>query len=246
MQATGRPSGVEGASFDAGCLLSLGVLLRLAVAAMNYEIYCMLDDPCTSSEVPSITQISDATGRYGDLRFGLSVASVVFSDLCCYLVLSHGIKESSHLETLLVTSCFLDLLQAVTTSFKYHYLPIQLGGLAMCLTLLRALQLLGSAARVSTLWRVAVGLFAALCVDLCVVAALHNHWAPVSLSHWASWTALEYLGLVLYTSVMVLIASLLPPAVVKCHWFPRLVPVEQRKSLLPQHLKRVSTPKGQQ
>eukprot|EP00913_Durusdinium_trenchii_P023607 g22179.t1 len=151
------------ASFDAGCLLSLGVLLRLAVAAMNYEIYCMLDDPCTSSEVPSITQISDATGRYGDLRFGLSVASVVFSDLCCYL-------ESSHLETLLVTSCFLDLLQAVTTSFKYHYLPIQLGGLAMCLTLLRALQLLGSAARVSTLWRVAVGLFAALCVDLCLKA----------------------------------------------------------------------------
>lgn len=35
------------ASFDAGCLLSLGVLLRLAAAALNYEIYCILDGSLT-------------------------------------------------------------------------------------------------------------------------------------------------------------------------------------------------------
>lgn len=43
-----------------------------------------------------------------------------------------------------------------------------------CLTLLRALQLLGSAARVSTLWRVAVGLFAALCAAWALVGTGHD------------------------------------------------------------------------
>ena len=43
------PGGVKWeASLDAGCFLSLGVLLRFAAAAINYEIFCMLDDPCGS------------------------------------------------------------------------------------------------------------------------------------------------------------------------------------------------------
>lgn len=44
--------------------------------------------------------------------------------------MSHG-PFSFHFQWLLVASCFLDLLQALTTSFRYHYLPIQLAGLSM-------------------------------------------------------------------------------------------------------------------
>ena len=55
-------------------------------------------------------------------------------DLCCYLVLSHATSHgpfASHFQGLLVASCFLDVLQALTTSFRYHYLPIQLAGFSM-------------------------------------------------------------------------------------------------------------------
>ena len=56
-------------------------------------------------------------------------------DLCCYLVLSHGVKdETSFMDALLVISCALDLLQAMTTSYRFHWLPIQLAGFAMCLS----------------------------------------------------------------------------------------------------------------
>jgi hypothetical protein len=64
------------ASFDAGCLLSLGALMRLAAAALNYEIYCILDG--SPSNVPSITELSDHTGHYGTYRFSISLASVIF------------------------------------------------------------------------------------------------------------------------------------------------------------------------
>eukprot|EP00435_Cladocopium_sp_Y103_P062478 s178_g24.t1 len=225
------------ASFDAGCLLSLGALMRLAAAALNYEIYCILDG--SPSSVPSITELSDHTGHYGTYRFSISLASVIFSDLCCYLVLSHAMSHgpfSSHFQGLLVASCFLDVLQALTTSFRYHYLPIQLAGFSMCLTLLGTLQLLWPVSSCKRALRVAAVLFTILCVDLLAVAILHNHWAaPRSLP---SWTSLEYLGLALYTAVLVLISYALPPALVKFDCPPHLVPIECGKSLLPQHQKR--------
>ena len=166
------------ASFDAGCLLSLGALMRLAAAALNYEIYCILDG--SPSNVPSITELSDHTGHYGTYRFSISLASVIFSDLCCYLVLSHATSHgpfASHFQGLLVASCFLDVLQALTTSFRYHYLPIQLAGFLMCLTLLGTLQLLWPISSCKGALRVAAVLFTILCVDLLAVAILHNHWA---------------------------------------------------------------------
>lgn len=225
------------ASFDAGCLLSLGALMRLAAAALNYEIYCILDG--SPSNVPSITELSDHTGHYGTFRFSISLASVIFSDLCCYLVLSHAMSHgpfASHFQGLLVASCFLDVLQALTTSFRYHYLPIQLAGFSMCLTLLGTLQLLWPNSSCKRALRVAAVLFTILCVDLLAVAILHNHWAaPRSLP---SWTSLEYLGLALYTAVLVVIGYALPPALVKFDCPPHLVPMECGKSLLPQHQKR--------
>ena len=176
------------ASFDAGCLLSLGALMRLAAAALNYEIYCILDG--SPSNVPSITELSDRTGHYGTYRFSISLASVIFSDLCCYLVLSHATSHgpfASHFQGLLVASCFLDVLQALTTSFRYHYLPIQLAGFLMCLTLLGTLQLLWPISSCKGALRVAAVLFTILCVDLLAVAILHNHWAaPRSLPSWTS------------------------------------------------------------
>ncbi|CAJ1388580.1 unnamed protein product [Effrenium voratum] len=220
--------------FDAGCLLSLGVQTRLATAALNYEIYCILDG--SPSEAPSITELSDfATGQWGALRFGLHLASVGFSDLCCYLVLSHATAKESWsplFRGLLVASCSLDVVQAMTTNFAYHYVAIQLAGCGMCLTLLLTLHFLWQKPEVNMArLRLATSLFVALFLDLAAVAVLHNQWAASSLS----WTALEYLGLALYTSVLVAIGGLLPKgALVKFGWLPRIV---DNKALLPQHLK---------
>ena len=227
------------ASFDAGCLLSLGVLLRLAAAALNYEIYCILDG--SPSDVPSITELSDHTGHYGTYRFSINLASVIFSDLCCYLVLSHSMSHgpsSTQFHGLLVAACILDILQALTTSLKNHYIAIQLAGLSMCLTLLRTLQMLWKISPAKNALRIGTMLFAVLCVDLTAVAILHNHWA--SPRFLPSWTSLEYMGLVLYTGVLVAVSTALPPALVKFDCLPHLIPLEGGKSLLPQHQKRKS------
>ena len=98
-------------------------------------------------------------------------------------------------------------------------------------------------------------------MDLVLVAALHNHWIREQSLSSVTWTALEYLGMVLYTAdtwkqlvcsaarpivvllgqlqnkVMVQIGGLLPAATVKLGWLPRIVSDESAaaKSLLPKH-----------
>ena len=92
-------------------------------------------------------------------------------------------------------SCILDFVQAATTEFRLHYVLIQMAGFTMSLTLLNVLIVLGRTDGQQRLWT-ASWTFAALILDLLLVAALHNEWIRLSLS----WTGLEYLGLVLYTA----------------------------------------------
>jgi len=225
-------------TFDAGCLLSLGVLVRLAAAAINYEIYCMLDG--STSDAPSITELSDyATGNRGPWRYALSLLSVVFSDACCGLVLMHAAVQwrksqapasGAQLQALVGGSCILDFVQAATTEFRLHYVLIQMAGFTMSLMLLNIFIVLGRSEG-QRLWRsTACWTFAALILDLLLVAALHNQWIRLSLS----WTGLEYLALVLYTAVMVQIGGLLPAATVKLGCLPHVVSDQSSKALLPQ------------
>ncbi|CAE7561716.1 unnamed protein product [Symbiodinium natans] len=231
-------------TFDAGCLLSLGVLIRLAAAAINYEIYCMLDG--SASDVPSITELSDyATGTRGPWRYALSLLSVVFSDGCCCLVLLHASVQlhgrhtsgASLLQALVIGSSGLDFVQAATTEFRLHYVLIQMAGCTMCLTLLHILFVLYRTGRQTQRIQTACFTFTVLCMDLVLVAALHNHWIREQSLSSVTWTALEYLGMVLYTAVMVQIGGLLPAATVKLGWLPRIVSDESAaaKSLLPKH-----------
>ena len=99
------------------------------------------------------------------------------------------------LEALVGGSCILDFVQAATTEFRLHYVLIQMAGFTMSLTLLNVLIVLGRTDGQQRLWT-ASWTFAALILDLLLVAALHNEWIRLSLS----WTGLEYLGLVLYTA----------------------------------------------
>mmetsp|Transcript_56557 Transcript_56557/g.106088 ORF Transcript_56557/g.106088 Transcript_56557/m.106088 type:complete len:247 (-) Transcript_56557:62-802(-) len=235
--------------FDAGCLLSLGVLVRLAVAALNYEIYCMLDG--SPSDAPSITELSDyATGSWGPWRYALALLSVTFSDACCYLVLSHAATRlrqgpgPSLLQALILCSCVLDIVQLLTAEFRLHWVPIQLAGVTMCLTLLYVLVALwqrgGQPQRLqTTCWT-----FLGMCTDLLLVAALHNQWIGRHTLTSVTWTSLEYFGIVLYTAVMVQLGGLLPPAMVKMGWPPRIVPRDRvsSESLLPQQMPRKSKP----
>ncbi|CAE7230295.1 unnamed protein product, partial [Symbiodinium pilosum] len=134
-------------------------------------------------------------------------------------------------------SCLLDLAQAVTTEFSFHYILIQLAGFTMCLTLLHILIVLWRLGRQMQRVQMACWTFAVLCVDLLLVAALHNRWVGQQSFSSVTWTALEYLGMVLYTAVMVQIGSLLPAATVKVGCLPRIISEEiaTSKSLLPQH-----------
>lgn len=66
---------------DAGCVMSLCVLLRVAAAALNYEIYSILDG--ASPSAPSITELSDHSGSYGGWRFSLGLASLCLSAFEC-------------------------------------------------------------------------------------------------------------------------------------------------------------------
>ena len=97
-------------------------------------------------------------------------------------------------------SCLLDLAQAVTTEFSFHYILIQLAGFTMCLTLLHILIVLWRLGRQMQRVQMACWTFAVLCVDLLLVAALHNRWVGQQSFSSVTWTALEYLGMVLYTA----------------------------------------------
>ena len=73
------------ASFDAGCLLSLGALMRLAAAALNYEIYCILDgSPSMYRASQNCRTTPGTTELIGFQSVSLLWYSVIYAATSCF------------------------------------------------------------------------------------------------------------------------------------------------------------------